>query len=229
MRNGFSEQLDKLNVELITMGALCEDAIDGAIAALQNAEERLVKRVFQIDGEIDQKERDIEALCMKLLLRQQPVARDLRAISSALKMISDMERIGDQASDIADITRYIGQDWKMGKLHMADMAAAAIKMVKGSVESFVKKDLGLARSIVLYDDVVDALFAKVKKELIDLIGEEAGNGECCMDLLMIAKYLERIGDHAVNIAEWVEFAITGEHFSDEHTYYEKNKEGMDQA
>lgn len=225
MRNDFSEQMDKLSVELITMGALCEEAIDGAIAALQNADARQRNRVFQIDGEIDQKERDIEGMCMKLLLRQQPVARDLRVISSALKMISDMERIGDQASDIADITRYISLDWTRGKTHMADMAAGAIKMVKGSVESFVKKDLSLARSIVSYDDVVDDLFARVKQELIFMIGEDPKNGECCMDLLMIAKYLERIGDHAVNIAEWVEFAITGVHSSAEHTYYGKEGAG----
>ena len=148
---------------------------------------------------------------MKLLLQQQPVARDLRVISSALKMISDMERIGDQASDIAEIAKFIKNSNVQSRVHISDMAEAAIKMVTDSVDSFVKKDLSLARAVMEYDDKVDNLFDCVKDELVRLISEDRANGEFCIDLLMIAKYLERIGDHAVNIAEWVEYSITGVH------------------
>ena len=139
------------------------------------------------------------------------MAKDLRAISSALKMISDMERIGDQAGDIAEIMAVMNDHDTKSKLHIQDMARATVKMVTDSVDSFVKKDLELARSVMKYDDVVDDLFDKVKEEIISLIGEDRANGEFCIDLLMIAKYLERIGDHATNIAEWVEFSITGQH------------------
>lgn len=211
MRNKFDSQLEKLNLELITMGALCEDAISASVKAMLDGDDALCDKVFAADAEIDQKERDIEAICMKLLLQQQPVARDLRVISSALKMISDMERIGDQASDIAEITKFIKNSNVQSRVHISDMAAAAIKMVTDSVESFVKKDLSLARAVMEYDDKVDNLFGCVKDELVRLIAEDRANGEFCIDLLMIAKYLERIGDHAVNIAEWVEYSITGVH------------------
>lgn len=211
MRNKFDSQLEKLNLELITMGALCEDAISASVKAMTNGDEALCDKVFATDAEIDQKERDIEAVCMKLLLQQQPVARDLRVISSALKMISDMERIGDQASDIAEISKFIKNSNVKSRVHINDMAAAATKMVTDSVESFVKKDLSLARKVMEYDDKVDNLFGLVKDELVRLIAEDRANGEFCIDLLMIAKYLERIGDHAVNIAEWVEYSITGAH------------------
>lgn len=211
MRNKFDSQLEKLNLELITMGALCEDAISASVKAMLYGDDALCDKVFAADAEIDQKERDIEAICMKLLLQQQPVARDLRVISSALKMISDMERIGDQASDIAEITKFIKNSNVKSRVHISDMAAAATKMVTDSVESFVKKDLSLARAVMEYDDKVDNLFDCVKDELVRLISEDRANGEFCIDLLMIAKYLERIGDHAVNIAEWVEYSITGTH------------------
>lgn len=211
MRNKFDSQLEKLNLELITMGALCEDAISASVKAMLEGDESFYEKVFAADAEIDQKERDIEAICMKLLLQQQPVARDLRVISSALKMISDMERIGDQASDIAEITKFIKNSSVQSRVHISDMAAAAIKMVTDSVDSFVKKDLSLARAVMEYDDKVDNLFGCVKDELVRLIAEDRANGEFCIDLLMIAKYLERIGDHAVNIAEWVEYSITGSH------------------
>lgn len=210
MRNRFDEQLEKLNTELITMGALCEQAITIAINALLygNDDDRMqFNKVHETEREIDQKERDIETLCMKLLLQQQPVAGDLRKISSALKMISDMERIGDQASDISDITMHIRFENVKSKVHISDMAAAAIKMVTDSIDSFVKKDLDLAKAVAAYDDVVDNLFIKVKDELLMLIRD---GDVSCLDLLMIAKYLERIGDHAVNIAEWVEYSITGQ-------------------
>ena len=211
MRNKFDSQLEKLNLELITMGALCEDAISASVKAMLDGDDALCEKVFAADAEIDQKERDIETICMKLLLQQQPVARDLRVISSALKMISDMERIGDQASDIAEITKFIKNSSVQSRVHISDMAAAATKMVTDSVESFVKKDLSLARAVMEYDDKVDNLFDCVKDELVRLISEDRANGEFCIDLLMIAKYLERIGDHAVNIAEWVEYSITGTH------------------
>lgn len=211
MRNRFDSQLEKLNLELITMGALCEDAISASVKALLDGDETLLEKVFAADAEIDQKERDIEAICMKLLLQQQPVAGDLRVISSALKMISDMERIGDQASDIAEIAKFVKNSGVKSKIHIKDMAAAAIKMVTDSVESFVKKDIELASAVMKYDDKVDNLFDCVKDELVRLIAADSENGEYCIDLLMIAKYLERIGDHAVNIAEWVEYSITGTH------------------
>lgn len=210
MRNRFDEQLELLNVELIRMGALCEDAISGACKVLLG-ESYLTEMVYAIDKEIDQKERDIENLCLKLLLQQQPVARDLRLISSALKMISDMERIGDQAADIVEIAAYMKENKLESNIHIADMAAATIRMVTESIDSFVKKDLKIARKVILSDDVVDRLFDRVKEELIGLIAMDKKNGEFCIDLLMIAKYFERIGDHATNIAEWVEFSIMGIH------------------
>lgn len=213
MRNRFDEQLELLNVELIRMGALCEDAISYASRTLMR-EGDFVEDVYSTDREIDQKERDIENLCMRLLLQQQPVARDLRQVSSALKMISDMERIGDQASDIVEICSFIQDHEAESRLHIRDMAEATMKMVTQSIDSFVKKDLNIAREVILYDDVVDDLFGKVKQELIGLLGQEGADkavGEFCIDMLMIAKYFERIGDHATNIAEWVEYSITGVH------------------
>ena len=182
VRSRFDAQLEQLNVELIKMGALCEEAITASVSALMKYDRTVVQMVFEKDNEIDHMERDIETFCMRLLLQQQPVARDLRTISSALKMISDMERIGDQAGDIAEIMLTLGAQDTQSKLHIQEMARAA-----------------------------DGLFDKVKEELIRLILENRENGEFCIDLLMIAKYLERIGDHATNIAEWVEFSITGQH------------------
>ena len=203
MRVKFEAQLERLNVELITMGALCEEVISGAAKALLDGDSGLRETVLAA-------ERDIESLCMKLLLQQQPVARDLRTISSALKMISDMERIGDQAADIAEITRDIADNSIKDLVPIGDMARATIKMVTDSVDSFVRKDLGLAEAVISSDDVVDDLFLQVREELIRSIGM-GDSGEVCIDLLMIAKYLERIGDHAVNIAEWVEYSLTGHH------------------
>ena len=211
MRNRFDEQLELLNVELIKMGALCEDGIAAAIVALLENDERFMKKASHTEVEIDQLEKDIEALCMRLLLQQQPVAKDLRLISAALKMISDMERLGDQAADIAEISQYVRDNDTKSKVHIKDMGKVTIKMVTDSVESFVRKDLELAKSVIDYDDVVDELFRKVKTEIISLIASDNLNGELYMDLLMVAKYLERIGDHAANIAEWVVFSITGKH------------------
>ncbi len=193
MRNRLDEQLELLNTELIRMGALCEDGISQAAKVLVTRDEALRRAVDETEQEIDRKEREIEAICLRLLLQQQPVAKDLRLISAAMKMIADMERIGDQASDIAE------------------MARAAVKMVTNSVDSFVRRDIDIARAVEKADDEVDALFNKVKSEIIALIAEKPEEGETCLDLLMVAKYFERIGDHAVNIAEWVVFSLTGEH------------------
>lgn len=211
MRKHYNEQLAQLNTELITMGALCEEAISGAAKYLIENDESLKERIFEADSKIDQKERDIETLCMKLILQQQPVARDLRVISSALKMISDMERIGDQASDIAEIVCFVNQSSIGSKVHIADMARATINMVTDSVESFVKNDIDLAYEVIKHDDVVDDLFIKVKNELISGVKEGTNDAEALIDLLMIAKYFERIGDHAENIAEWVIYSMTGKH------------------
>ncbi len=211
MRKHYNEQLAQLNTELITMGALCEEAISGAAKYLIENDESLKERIFEADSKIDQKERDIETLCMKLILQQQPVARDLRVISSALKMISDMERIGDQASDIAEIVCFVNQSSIGSKVHIADMAPPPINMVTDSVESFVKNDIDLAYEVIKHDDVVDDLFIKVKNELISGVKEGANDAEALIDLLMIAKYFERIGDHAENIAEWVIYSMTGKH------------------
>ncbi|MDD4377794.1 MAG: phosphate signaling complex protein PhoU [Eubacteriales bacterium] len=215
MRSKFDEQLAILNVELIKMGSLCELAISNVIKGLIEDNDEILDIVVETEIEIDEKEREIESLCMKLLLQQQPVAKDLRTISSALKMISDMERIGDQAADIAEISRYIEGDDNKNKTHIREMANATIEMVTNSIKSFVDKDLCLARDVMKADDIVDDHFDEVKKDIINLIGENKTDGESCLDLLMIAKYFERIGDHAVNIAEWVEFSITGEHESED--------------
>lgn len=211
MRDQFNEQLEKLHVEMIRMGALCEDAISAAAEALLKGDNALAETAIEAEREIDQKERDVEALCLKLLLQQQPVAKDLREISAALKMISDLERIGDQAADIAELSRYITLPNGSGRIHIGDMARAVITMVTDSVDSFVKKDVALARQVCAADDTVDALFSQVKTELISLISADSSYGEMGLDLLMVAKYFERIGDHATNVAEWVEFSLTGIH------------------
>ena len=215
MRNKFDEQLEKLHVGLIQMGAVCEDAISAAAEALLKGDATLADGAEEAEKDIDQREREVENLCLKLLLQQQPVARDLREISAALKMISDLERIGDQAADIAELTRFIHLTDSRSRLHIGGMARAVIAMVTDSVDSFVKGDLALARSVRAADDRVDALFEQVKRELIDLIAADAAAGEVGLDILMVAKYLERIGDHATNVAEWVEYSLTGVHPSDD--------------
>ena len=212
MRNKFDSQLEKLNLELITMGALCEDAISASVKGFLDDDDALCRKAVETEDEINRKERDIESICMKLLLEQQPVARDLRVISSALKMISDMERIGDQAYDIAEIAKYLKYSEFAGKVHIQDMAVAAIRMVTDSVEAFVQRDLELAQKVLKEDDTVDQLFNKVRADLIHIIQEKQEDDvEMVLDLLMIAKYLERIGDHAENVAEWVVYLLTGEH------------------
>ncbi|MBQ9111796.1 MAG: phosphate signaling complex protein PhoU [Oscillospiraceae bacterium] len=215
MRIFFDEMLRTLNVEMIKMGALCEDAITCAVKALLDNDAEMAESAFAAERAIDEKEREIESLCMKLLLQQQPVAADLRMVSSALKMISDMERIGDQAADIAEMTGFVGSEHTFGKVHIKEMALEAISMVTGSLQSFVDRDVAAAQAVIAADDKVDALFSKVRRELIALIAEQPEHGEACIDILMIAKYLERIGDHATNIAEWVEFSVTGSHHDTE--------------
>ena len=212
MRIRFDEQLSLLNRELLEMGSLIEQSIRSATQALIRQDVEAANAAIASDHEVDQKERQIEGLCLKLLLQQQPVARDLRQISAALKMITDMERIGDQAADISGIVIYLAGAPYMKKLeHLPQMAEAAIRMVSGSLDAYVNKDLELARRVMEMDDVIDDLFDVVKNELIGLIRKNADNGSHAIDLLMIAKYFERIGDHAQNIAEWVEYAITGKH------------------
>jgi len=212
MRGLFDEQLAELNNNLIEMGALIERAIIRATRALENRDMDEARAVMENDDIIDDKERDIEAKCLKLLLIQQPVARDLRQISTALKMITDLERIGDHALDISELCEYLPEHI-YGKTmeHISQMAAATVTMVTNSIDAFVNKDLKLALSVIVHDSVVDDLFLTVKKDLIALVHENADNGEQAFDLLQIAKYYERIGDHAENIAEWVIFSITGKH------------------
>ncbi len=216
MRNKFDEQLELLNDELIEMGALIEHAIQSACAALNSRSSDAARRAIEFDREIDEKESQIETLCLKLLLQQQPVARDLRLISAALKMITDMERIGDQAADISEIVLMMeGSAGYVQPDEIENMAAATIRMVTESIDAFVKRDAGLAQAVIDSDDEVDELFVKVRGQLVNRIANDPGSGAYTLDLFMIAKYLERIGDHAVNIAEWVVFSITGVHKSDE--------------
>ena len=224
MRNQFDAQLEQLNNLLIKMGALCEESIACAIKALFGTDTvKNTEKINENEAETDRLEREIETLCMRLLLHQQPVARDLRTVSSALKMISDMERIADQSQDIAEIAGFVWSDAQKdpnhfihsadiaGKVHISDMAREAAKMVTMSVDSFVRRDYALAQHAIDSDDKVDMLFVEVKKELTELVRADADDAEELMDLLMAAKYLERIADHATNIAEWVQYSITGEH------------------
>ena len=214
MATRFERQLEELHVQIITMGSLCEKAIAFSSKAIHGVD--CSKEVFDTDKEIDAKEREIENICMRLLLHQQPVARDLREISAALKMISDMERIGDQAADIADLSRFIDRNSVEIPKEIERMADQTVHMVTESIDSFVKADLDLCRKVIDDDDIVDAGFEQVKTELADMICQKTIDAKAALDLLMTAKYIERIGDHAVNIAEWVEYSITGIHRNNEH-------------
>ena len=215
MRNRFDRQLVQLNNELIEMGGMIEKAISDTVKVLVNQDIELASNVIEYDEEIDHQEREIEQLCLKLLLQQQPVAKDLRLISAALKMITDMERIGDHATDISEITIELSKESYIKKLdHIQQMAKETMVMLVQSVEAFVNKDMDKARTVIVHDDVVDDLFNKVKAELIAMIHEDVNAGEQASDLLMAAKYFERIGDHATNISEWVIFSITGQHPDD---------------
>lgn len=214
MRNRFDLELEHLDNELIAMGSLIETAIGYAVDALLRRDLELAKKAIAFDEEIDLQEREIERQCLKLLLQQQPVAADLRLISTALKMITDMERIGDHAADISELTMLLSStDYPQAMMHIPEMATETAKMVRLSIDAFVQKNGELANQVIAMDDRVDDLFEKVKTELVELIGTDRKSGEQSLDLLLVAKYFERIGDHAVNIAEWVIFSITGQHKS----------------
>lgn len=215
MRSRFDEQLRLLNRKMIQMGAMCEDVISMAAQALKEGNVELARQVRTEGTGIDQMEREIEALCMKLLLQQQPVARDLRQISAALKMITDMERIGDQAEDIAEIITFLGGRTMESCEQIEQMANATIRMVTDSIDAYVKKDVALAESVLKHDDVVDDYFRQMKTVIIQYITTNPMDGEFVLDLLMISKYFERIGDHATNIAEWVIYSVTGTHKGEE--------------
>lgn len=212
MRNRFDKELETLNSELIEMGSLIEEAIDDAIIALIKKDVTRGEHAVNFDNLIDEKEREIERHCLKLLLQQQPVATDLRQISTALKMIADMERIGDQAADISEIAIYIAEHNKTFlDIDFSKMADATKKMVKDCIDAFVNRDIDIANAVIAYDDVVDELFNTIKNELITAVRADGTLGEQIVDYLMVSKYFERIGDHAVNVAEWVIFSLTGEH------------------
>ena len=210
MRNRLDRQLEELHVELIEMGSMCEDVIRKTSKLLQSGDAKVAKEIRKEDSNIDEQERLVESLCLKLLLQQQPVAKDLRKVSAALKMITDMERIGDQASDIAEIIETTDFSVPTNDVKLAKMAETTIAMVTESIDAYVKQDLVLVREVIARDDEVDDLFLEVRQEIADDM-VEAGDPMSSLDLLMIAKYFERIGDHATNIAEWVEFSITGTH------------------
>ena len=211
MRSRFDEQLALLKKEMIEMGAMCEEAIALAARALTEGNITLAEKVAPLSQNIDQMERDIESRCLKLLLQQQPVAKDLRVISAALKMITDIERIGDQAEDITEILPYLSGRKLPDNIPVKEMAGGVIRMVTDSVDAYVKQDIDMAKSVINRDDVIDRYFASIKLSLIDLLKKDTDSGEFAIDLLMIGKYLELIGDHATNIAEWVIFSVTGTH------------------
>lgn len=214
MRSNFDKELDLLNNELIKMGSMVEVSIRNAVKALIDQDAQLAKDVIARDIEINNMEKEIEAKCLRLILKQQPVAGDLRMISSILKMITDLERIGDQAQDIAEISLEFSEEKYIKELtDIPQMADATIHMVKKSIDAFVRRDVDLAHEVIKFDDEVDELFDIIKEELIILIKEDAKNGEQAINLLMVSKYFERIGDHAENIAEWIVYSITGDHIA----------------
>ena len=209
MRNKFNEQLLELNKEMIEMGNKIIDSIKMAIAALESSDTEKAKMIMEGDAEIDRLQKKIESICFNLLIQQQPVATDLRNVTAAMKMVTDMERIGDHAADISEITILMGQESRVDQFeHIAKMANETMIMLNHSIEAYVEKDAEKARRVIEHDDIVDALFDAAKKDVIQLILDDSGEGEEATDLLMIAKYFERIGDHATNIAEWVIFSLT---------------------
>ena len=215
MRNLFDSQLNTLHRKLIEMGSACETAIDLAVKALLEGNADVAHEAASHDREIDQMERDIEAICLKMLLQQQPVARDLRQISAAMKIITDMERIGDQAEDIGEIVPFLNGRTGVECEDIRLMAETAQQMVRSSIDAYVNQDMALVKKVISMDDIVDDAFDRTKETLIHMISSNREDGQYCLDLLMIAKYLERIGDHATNIAEWVAFSITGQHAKEE--------------
>jgi len=211
MRSKFDEQLNQLNEEMMRMGTMIEDSIEKAIDALVNQNVTLAEEIMARDEEIDRQQKKIESICFNLLMQQQPVARDLRTISAAMKMVTDMERIGDHAADISEITVMLGnQPYPFTLDLIKKMATETMIMLIRSIEAYVEKDIEKAQSVIKHDDIIDALFDEVKQKLINLIHEAPDNGEQATDFLMIAKYFERIGDHATNISEWVIFAFSAQ-------------------
>lgn len=209
MRERFTNEINDLNNDLINMGSMIESSITKAVDALIKHDISLAHEAIDFDNEIDNKEKEIESKCILLMLRQQPVASDLRLITAATKMITDMERIGDHASDISEIVLVIGTDYADHMSKIPEMARAAIKMLNDSINAFVARDMVLAKQVQEYDDIVDEMFLDIKEDLTELLKDETRDNDHAVDLIMIAKYFERIGDHAVNIAEWVEFSKTG--------------------
>ena len=212
MRKRFDEQLNELNLEMQEMGRMVEDGIQKAIEALLKQDEALAQFVMEADALVDQKQKEIESICFKLLMQQQPVASDLRVISAALKMVTDMERIGDHAADISEMTLHLAHEPYIKNLdHIRQMATETTWMLIQSIEAYVEKDTKKASGVISHDDIVDDLFAETKKELIELIHQDKNNGEQATDLLMVAKYFERIGDHATNLAEAIVQVYTNYH------------------
>ena len=210
-RTKFAEQLERLNDELIKMGKVVEFAIYDTTKALVGKDIELANKIIANDDEIDAMEKEIERLCLEIILRQQPVAGDLRWVSSVLKIITDLERIGDHATDISEMTTFLAKQEYMNDLSLiSQMADETMKMLNKSINAFIKKDIQLANEVIAADDIVDELFLKKKNELIDLIKKDVNNATQAMDFMMIAKYYERVGDHATNIAEWIVFSVTGE-------------------
>ena len=208
MRRRFDEQLEELNQQMQAMGIMVEDSIQKAIEALLKQDIVLAQTVMEGDAQVDQKQKEIESICFTLLMQQQPVASDLRIISAALKMVTDMERIGDHAADISEMTVHLASEPYIKNLdHIRQMASETMWMLIQSIEAYVEKDMKKATGVIVHDDIVDELFAETKRELIELIHKDKNNGEQATDLLMVAKYFERIGDHATNLAEWVIFSI----------------------
>ena len=208
MRKRFDEQLEELNHQMLDMGTMVEDSIQKAIEALLKQDTELAQSIMEADALVDQKQKEIENICFTLLMQQQPVASDLRIISAALKMVTDMERIGDHAADISEMTIHLAQEPYIKNLeHISKMASETMWMLIQSIEAYVEKDVKKAHGVIVHDDIVDDLFAQTKQELIELIHVDKNNGEQATDLLMVAKYFERIGDHATNIVEWVIFSI----------------------
>ena len=208
MRSRFDEQLRELNKEMIDMGRMIVQSIAMAIEALTDKDDILAKRIMERDDQVDHAQKKIENICFNLLIQQQPVARDLRTVTAAMKMVTDMERIGDHAADISEMTILMGKESPIDKFqHINKMATETVIMLNHSIEAYVERDKEKAKEVIEHDDVVDQLFDEVKKDIINLIQKDSGDGEEALDLLMVAKYFERIGDHATNIAEWVIYSL----------------------
>ena len=218
MREKYEEELRQLNTSIISMGKMIEVAIESSILALMAHDVKAADVIIRSDDAIDEKEKEIEQLCLKLLLRQQPVAAELRLVTAALKMVTDMERIGDHAGDVADLLKQMCEVNVSGKdvlgayinSQLNEMGTAIQKMLKDSIEAYINRDVDMAKKVITSDDVADGLYHEINSELIWQIQNKVTYAEQIADYLLIAKYFERIGDHATNIAEWVIFAMTGD-------------------